>query len=190
MRRGENVPAYQSHFEALVTPIANLTEDDRVFWFQRGLPKLLAKWIRLGKLWLWISNLELLALRLLSRHDARTDSVGRVGALAQVSTDQGEQVRARTQQRAESVGARRRRQPCSALTPMQSGRARMTHLCRNGIATNPSSSVGRQPMFAYGVRRAILPRIANCCRHWPLSPVVRRFDHHSHRSRPQYIRAL
>lgn len=37
MRSGELVPAYQSRFEALITPIANLTEDDRMFWFQRGL---------------------------------------------------------------------------------------------------------------------------------------------------------
>ncbi|GLI63994.1 hypothetical protein VaNZ11_007097 [Volvox africanus] len=44
MRRGENVPAYQSHVEALVTPIADLTENERVFWFKRGLTKLLAKW--------------------------------------------------------------------------------------------------------------------------------------------------
>ncbi|GLI61933.1 hypothetical protein VaNZ11_004460, partial [Volvox africanus] len=44
MRRDENVPAYQSRFEALVTPIADLTESERVFWFRRGLTKLLAKW--------------------------------------------------------------------------------------------------------------------------------------------------
>ncbi|GLI61908.1 hypothetical protein VaNZ11_004431 [Volvox africanus] len=44
MRRGENVPAYQSRFEALVTPIADLTETECVFWFKRGLTKLLAKW--------------------------------------------------------------------------------------------------------------------------------------------------
>ncbi|GIL65729.1 hypothetical protein Vafri_19356, partial [Volvox africanus] len=37
MRSNETVPSYQSRFEALVTPIADLSEGDRIFWFQRGL---------------------------------------------------------------------------------------------------------------------------------------------------------
>ncbi|GLI67027.1 hypothetical protein VaNZ11_011200, partial [Volvox africanus] len=55
--------------------------------------------IRLGKLWLWTRNLELLTAHLLSRCDAATDSTRRAGALPQVSTGQEEQVRARTQSR-------------------------------------------------------------------------------------------
>ncbi|GIL87410.1 hypothetical protein Vretimale_1677 [Volvox reticuliferus] len=43
MRHDETVPAYQSRFEALITPIGNLTEDERIFWFQRGLSEVLAK---------------------------------------------------------------------------------------------------------------------------------------------------
>ncbi|GLI65923.1 hypothetical protein VaNZ11_009568 [Volvox africanus] len=37
MRPGETVSAYQSRFEALVTPIADLSDSERVFWFQQGL---------------------------------------------------------------------------------------------------------------------------------------------------------
>ncbi|GIL55997.1 hypothetical protein Vafri_11471 [Volvox africanus] len=42
MRSNETVPSYQSRFEALVTPIADLSEGDRIFWFQRGLSEALA----------------------------------------------------------------------------------------------------------------------------------------------------
>jgi len=42
MRSGETVPAYQSRFEALITPITNLSENDRSFWFHRGLSGQLA----------------------------------------------------------------------------------------------------------------------------------------------------
>ncbi|GIM08231.1 hypothetical protein Vretimale_12313, partial [Volvox reticuliferus] len=37
MRPGESVSSYQSRFEALVTPIAGLSDSERVFWFQQGL---------------------------------------------------------------------------------------------------------------------------------------------------------
>ena len=42
MRLGESVPAYRTRFEALVTPIAEFTEGERMFWFQRGLSEELA----------------------------------------------------------------------------------------------------------------------------------------------------
>ncbi|GIL54826.1 hypothetical protein Vafri_10519 [Volvox africanus] len=42
MRPNETIPSYQSRFEALVTPIADLSEGDRIFWFQRGLSESLA----------------------------------------------------------------------------------------------------------------------------------------------------
>ncbi|GIL45210.1 hypothetical protein Vafri_2522 [Volvox africanus] len=42
MHPNETIPSYQSRFEALVTPIADLSEGDRIFWFQRGLSESLA----------------------------------------------------------------------------------------------------------------------------------------------------
>lgn len=37
MHPGESVPAYQSRFEALITPISDITDSERLFWFQQGL---------------------------------------------------------------------------------------------------------------------------------------------------------
>ncbi|GLI61252.1 hypothetical protein VaNZ11_003560 [Volvox africanus] len=44
MRPHETVPAYQSRFEALITPIVNFPEEDRIFWFHHGLTESLARW--------------------------------------------------------------------------------------------------------------------------------------------------
>ncbi|GLI61909.1 hypothetical protein VaNZ11_004432 [Volvox africanus] len=42
MHPNETITAYQLRFEALVTPIADLSERDRIFWFHRGLLESLA----------------------------------------------------------------------------------------------------------------------------------------------------
>lgn len=37
LRLGESIAAYQSRFDALITPVSRFTDEDRIFWFQQGL---------------------------------------------------------------------------------------------------------------------------------------------------------
>ena len=43
MRKSETVCAYQNRFDALLTSIPDCTENDRIFWFHRGLSESLSK---------------------------------------------------------------------------------------------------------------------------------------------------